>query len=238
MALPKLNTPLYELELPSTGEKIKYRPFLVKEQKNLMIAMESEEATQMKECLASIISSCTFAKVDPYRLPMFDIEYLFLRFRGKSVGEKITLNLTCPDDNETTVETDINLEEVDVQLQADHTNIIPLTDTVKMIMRYPDLNDMGELDATEDDNVEVESIFKIIKRCVHEIHDGDKIHNKVDISDGELEEFIENLTTDAFDKVQTFFDTMPKVRHVVKVKNPKTKKTGEVVIEGIQNFFA
>tara|TARA_B100000029_G_C17473343_1_gene922765 strand:- start:344 stop:1060 length:717 start_codon:yes stop_codon:yes gene_type:complete len=238
MALPKLNTPLYELELPSTGEKIKYRPFLVKEQKNLMIAMESEEATQMKECLASIISSCTFAKVDPYRLPMFDIEYLFLRFRGKSVGEKITLNLTCPDDNETTVETDINLEEVDVQLQADHTNIIPLTDTVKMIMRYPDLNDMGELDATEDDNVEVESIFKIIKRCVHEIHDGDTIHNKVDISDGELEEFIENLTTDAFDKVQTFFDTMPKVRHVVKVKNPKTKKTGEVVIEGIQNFFA
>ena len=160
MALPKLNTPLYELELPSTGEKIKYRPFLVKEQKNLMIALESEEAADMKLALSEIITSCTFAKVDPYKLPMFDVEYLFLKFRGKSIGEKLKMLVTCPDDNETQVEVDINLEEVNVQLQADHTNIINLTDNIKMIMKYPDLNDFGDSEM----NDEVDGIFKMIAK--------------------------------------------------------------------------
>ncbi len=233
MALPKLNTPLYELELPSTGEKIKYRPFLVKEQKNLMIALESEEAADMKLALSEIITSCTFAKVDPYKLPMFDVEYLFLKFRGKSIGEKLKMLVTCPDDNETQVEVDINLEEVNVQLQADHTNIINLTDNIKMIMKYPDLNDFGDSEMNDD----VEGIFKMIAKCIAQIHDGDTIHEKIDISEDELNDFVENMTTSAFEKVQTFFETMPKVRHVIKVKNPKTKKTGEVVIEGLENFF-
>tara|TARA_R110002096_G_scaffold164518_4_gene332619 strand:+ start:2065 stop:2769 length:705 start_codon:yes stop_codon:yes gene_type:complete len=233
MALPKLDTPLYELELPSTGEKLQYRPFLVKEQKHLMLAMESDDPADMKNSLAEIITACTFAKVDPYKLPMFDVEYLFLKFRGKSVGEKIKLTVICPDDNETEAEVNIDLAEVGVQLQADHTNSISLSDKIKMIMRYPDLNDFSN---TEGDD-ETETVFKMISKCIHEIHEGDTIHNKVDISDKELDEFVENLPTDAFEKVQNFFETMPKVRHVVKVKNPKTKKTGEVVLEGLENFF-
>jgi|TARA_R110001583_G_scaffold17772_1_gene71780 hypothetical protein len=233
MALPKLDTPLYELELPSTGEKLQYRPFLVKEQKHLMLAMESDDPADMKNSLAEIITACTFAKVDPYKLPMFDVEYLFLKFRGKSVGEKIKLTVICPDDNETEAEVNIDLAEVGVQLQADHTNSISLSDKIKMIMRYPDLNDFSN---TEGDD-ETETVFKMIAKCIHEIHEGDTIHNKVDISDKELDEFVENLPTDAFEKVQNFFETMPKVRHVVKVKNPKTKKTGEVVLEGLENFF-
>lgn len=233
MALPKLDTPLYELELPSTGEKLQYRPFLVKEQKHLMLAMESDDPADMKNSLAEIITACTFAKVDPYKLPMFDVEYLFLKFRGKSVGEKIKLTVICPDDNETEAEVNIDLAEVGVQLQADHTNSISLSDKIKMIMRYPDLNDFSN---TEGDD-ETETVFKMIAKCIHEIHEGDTIHNKIDISDKELDEFVENLPTDAFEKVQNFFETMPKVRHVVKVKNPKTKKTGEVVLEGLENFF-
>ena len=164
---------------------------------------------------------------------MFDVEYLFLKFRGKSVGEKIKLTVICPDDNETEAEVNIDLAEVGVQLQADHTNSISLSDKIKMIMRYPDLNDFSN---TEGDD-ETETVFKMIAKCIHEIHEGDTIHNKVDISDKELDEFVENLPTDAFEKVQNFFETMPKVRHVVKVKNPKTKKTGEVVLEGLENFF-
>ena len=154
MALPKLNTPLYELEIPSTGETIKYRPFLVKEQKNLMLAMESEDPNDMKNALAEIISSCTFAKVDPYKVSMFDVEYLFLKFRSKSVGDKVTLNLTCPDDNETRVKADIDLNEVKVTLQANHTNVIDLTEDIKMIMRYPSLRDFGETALEGDENIQ------------------------------------------------------------------------------------
>ena len=234
MALPKLNTPIYELEMPSTGETIKYRPFLVKEQKNLMIAMESENNNDMKNALVEIISGCTFAKVDPFAITMFDAEYLFLNFRSKSVGEKVTLNVICPDDNETEATVDIDLSKVGVSLQANHTNVIELSDTIKMVMRYPDLSDFGQV---EYENEEVKNVFNMISRCVHEIHDGDTVHNKVDISNDELDEFIESLPADAFESIKNFFETMPKVRHVVKVKNPKTKKTGEVVIEGLEAFF-
>jgi hypothetical protein len=234
MALPKLNTPIYELEIPSTGETVKYRPFLVREQKNLMIAMESENSKDMKNALIEIISSCTFAKVDPLAITMFDAEYLFLNFRSKSVGEKVTLNVICPDDNETETTVDLDLSKVGVSLQANHTNVIELSDTIKMVMRYPDLSDFGQV---EYENEEVKNVFNMISRCVHEIHDGDTVHSKVDISDDELDEFIESLPADAFDSIKNFFETMPKVRHVVKVKNPKTKKTGEVVIEGLEAFF-
>ena len=233
MALPKLETPIYELELPSTGEKVKYRPFLVKEQKNLMIAMESEEETQLRDSLASIISDCTFNKIDPYEIPMFDIEFIFLRIRGKSVGEKVKLNVLCPDDNKTRVDVEINLEDVDVHMKKEHTNEISVTDKIKIFMKYPGLKDMTDIKVEQ----ETEQIFTLIKRCINEIHDGKTIHNKIDISEKELDEFIDNLTTKTFEDLGTFFETMPKVMHVLKVKNPKTKKKGEVVIEGIQNFF-
>ena len=234
MALPKLETPIYELELPSTGEKVKYRPFLVKEQKNLMIAMESEEETQLRDSLASIISDCTFNKIDPYEIPMFDIEFIFLRIRGKSVGEKVKLNVLCPDDNKTRVDVEINLEDIDVHMKKEHTNEISVTKKIKIFMKYPGLKDMVNI---KGDQQETEQIFTLIKRCINEIHDGKTIHNRIDISEKELDDFIDNLTTETFEKLGNFFETMPKVMHVLKVKNPKTKKTGEVVIEGIQSFF-
>ena len=142
MALPKLDTPTYELELPSTGEKIKYRPFLVKEQKNLMIASESEDETEIQNALANIISECTFGKIDPYVVPLFDVEFMFLRIRGKSVGEKIELNVLCPDDNKTRTDITINLEDIDVHMKADHNNEIPVTKNITIFMRYPTLKDM------------------------------------------------------------------------------------------------
>ena len=234
MALPKLDTPTYELEQPSTGEKIKYRPFLVKEQKVLMMAQESGEDKQIRDALASLVSSCTFQSVDPYEIPMFDIEYFFLRIRGKSSGEKIELNLLCPDDNETRVKKTINLEEISVNMKVGHTNEINITDKIKMIMRYPTLNDMLDIDMEKENT---EDMFSLIKRCIGEIHHDEKVYNKVDISDKELEEFIDSLTADQFEKITDFFDTMPKVQHSVEVVNPNTKKKGEVVIEGIQNFF-
>ena len=234
MALPKLDVPVYELEQPSTGETIKYRPFLVKEQKTLMMASESNDDKQVKEALAGLITNCTFSKIDPYKIPIFDVEFLFLRIRGKSVGEKIDLNLLCPDDNETRVNKSINLEEIGVNMKVGHTNEIDITDKIKMVMRYPTLNDMTDMSS---DTNNIDDVFSMIRRCVHEIHDDKKVYNRVDMSDSELEEFIDSLTGDQFEKVGGFFETMPKVQHSVEVTNPKTKKKGEVVIEGIQSFF-
>ena len=233
MALPKLNSLTYELELPSTGEKLKYRPFLVKEQKALMIAQESEDDKQIENAFAQIITDCVLDEVDPYTMPMFDIEYVFLRIRGKSVGEKVKLNVLCPDDEKTRVDVEVNLEEVDVQMSEDHTNVVDLTKDVKMIMRYPCLKDMAGFDGAG----EVSSMFDMIRRCVSEIHDGENIYNKVDISDKELDEFIDSMSTENFDQVSNFFSTMPKLFHEVEVKNPKTKKINEIMIEGLTRFF-
>ena len=233
MALPKLDTVTYDLTLPSTGKKLEYRPFLVKEQKALMIAQESKDDKQIEKTFAQIINDCVIADIDPYELPMFDIEYVFLRIRGKSVGEKVKLSLLCPDDEKTRVEVEINLEEVDVQMSVDHSNTIELSDGISMIMKYPCLGDMKGFN----EEGEVKSLFEMIKRCVHEIHHGETIYNKVDISDKELDEFIGSMTSDNFEQVTNFFNTMPKLIHVVEVKNPKTKKKSEIPIEGLQSFF-
>ena len=234
MALPKLDTPTHTLEQPSTGEKIKYRPFLVKEQKTLMIAQDSEDASEVKEALANLISNCTFQKVDPYKIPLFDVEFLFLRIRGKSVGEKIDVNLLCPDDNKTRINKSINLEDINVNMIVGHTNEVKITDDIKMIMRYPTLNDM---DINFEQDLGSAEVFSMIKRCVHEIHDGETVYNKVDISEKELDEFIDSMSTENFDKVSNFFDTMPKLFHEIEVKNPKTKKKNKIPIEGLQSFF-
>ena len=234
MALPKLDTPTYELEQPSTGEKIKYRPFLVKEQKTLMMAQESGDDAQVRDALANLITGCTFDVIDPYKVPIFDVEFLFLRIRGKSVGEKIDLSLLCPDDNKTRVDKSINLEDIDVNMKVGHTNEVDITDNIKMIMRYPTLNDMTDMSP---DTADSKDVFTLIKRCVYEIRDGETIYNRVDMSESELEEFIDSLTGDQFEGLSDFFNTMPKVQHSVEVTNPKTKKKGEVVIEGIQSFF-
>ena len=226
MALPKLDTIHYELTLPSTGETLKYRPFLVKEQKELMIAQESEDEKLIESAFAQIISNCVLENVNPYKMPMFDVEYVFLRIRGKSVGEKVTLNLLCPDDEKTRV-------DVEIQMKEDHTNIKELTDSISIIMKYPWLEDMTGFG----DQGEAKSIFSMIKRCIHEVRDGETIHNKVDMSEKELDEFIDSMSTSHFESLANFFETMPKLQHVVTVKNPKTKKKNEITIEGIQSFF-
>ena len=234
MALPKLDTPIYELELPSTGEKIKYRPFLVKEQKNLMLASESEDETEIQNALANIISECTFGKINPFEVPLFDIEFMFLRIRGKSVGEQIKLNVLCPDDNKTRTDITINLEDIDVHMEATHNNEISVTDNITIFMRYPTLKDMTNIGT---DTSDVATVFNLIKSCVAEIRDEKTVHNRIDISEKEMEEFIDNLPSATFETLGEFFNIMPKVQHPIKVTNPKTKKKGEVIIEGIQSFF-
>jgi len=233
MALPKLNTLTYELTLPSTGEQLTYRPFLVKEQKALMIAQESEDDKQIQDAFAQIIDACTFGEIDAYTMPMFDIEYVFLQLRGKSVGEKVKLNLLCPDDEKTRVDVEINLEDVGIQMVEEHTNIIQLTDDISVIMKYPTLSDMSGFG----DAGEVTSVFTMMKRCINEIHDKETIYNKIDISEKDLDEFIDSMSTENFQNFSAFFETMPKLQHMVTVKNPKTKKKNEVLIEGLQSFF-
>ena len=236
MALPKLNTPTYELELPSNGEKIKYRPFLVKEQKTLMMAQESGEDEQIANVMSNLVSDCTFGSVDTNNIPMFDVEYIFLKVRGKSIGETIELNILCPDDNETRVPVSLNLDDIDVTLDDEHTNeisITPLGD-VKIVFRYPMLSDMKNMIST---TTNVEIMYSLITECIDEIQHGDDVYNKVDMSSKEIEEFIDSLTTDQFEKITKFFDTMPKLRHIIEVTNPNTGVKSEVTLEGLTSFL-
>ena len=234
MALPKLETPTYELELPSTGEKIKYRPFLVKEQKLLMMAQESNDDRQMVNTMGDLVTSCTFNKVPAKTSPMFDVEYVFLQLRAKSVGETIELNVTCPDDEATKVKTKINLEEVVVQMTEGHTNEIELSDDLIMIMKYPILNDMSKLVGQKNQTTQV---FALLNESILEIKYGDEIHNRKDMNKKELDEFIEQLTSHQFEKIMEFFNTMPKLRHIIEVENPVTNVKNEIVLEGLQNFL-
>lgn len=232
MALPKLNTPTYELERPSTGKKIKYRPFLVKEQKVLMMAQDSKDDAEISEAVGSLVQSCTFGEIDYKTSPMFDIEYLFLKIRGKSVGDKVDLNLICPDDGKTQVKKTIDLEEVNIHMLENHTNEVEINDNVKIVFRYPILSDMKGIPVSE-----ISTAFSVINACVHSIHYGDDVYQRADLKDEEVEEFIDSLTGDQFEKITEFFQTMPKLRHVVEVTNPKTKKKSEIVVEGLQNFL-
>ena len=233
MALPKLETPIYETELPSTGKKIKYRPFLVKEQKLLLIAQESKDTKETMQSMTQLIDSCTFNKINTLTSPLFDIEYLFLRIREKSVGSKITIMITCPDDNETKVPVKMDLKDVNVQMTAGHTNEIKISKDIKIIMKYPLLSDIANVEIEGSDT----SVFSILQQCVHEIHHGDTIYHKVDMTDKDLEEFIDSFSTQQFELVTEFFETMPKLRHVVNVTNPNTKVKSEVVIEGLDSFL-
>ena len=232
MALPKLDTPVYNLELPSTGKSLKYRPFLVKEQKILMMAEESKNENEIYNAMKNIITSCTFGDLDVENAPIFDVEYAFIQIRSKSVGETIDLKVKCPDDNETYADTSIKLDEVEVQVEDAHTNIIEISDTIKMIMKYPTIANAKTFKGSTDD------VFDILKSCVYEIHHNETVYNRIDITDKDIEEFIEGFTVDQFKKVTDFFETMPKLRHMVEVVNPKTKVKGEVLIEGLESFLA
>jgi hypothetical protein len=234
MALPKLQNPTYETELPSSGEKIKYRPFLIKEQKILMMAQESEDQKEIMDAMAQLINACTFSKIDANTAPLFDIEYLFLKIRGKSVGEKVKVKVTCPDDKKTKVPVTIDLKDIAIQVDASHTNELKISDNIKMIMKYPVLGDVS----AAGDASETNQIFNIMNQCVHEVHDGDTIYHRVDMSDSDLTEFVDSFTGNQFEMVTQFFETMPKLRHAVNVTNPKTKVKSEVLIEGLEAFLA
>ena len=234
MALPKLNTPTYELELPSTGEKIKYRPFLVKEQKILMMAQEGSDENEIAEAMGNLVSDCTFGKIDAKTAPMFDIEYIFLKVRGKSVGDKIELNVTCPDDEETAVPVTIDIEDIQVHMLEEHTNEVNISDNIKVILRYPVLSDMKNVKASSNN---VDRVFNILNNCITSIHFGDDVYERVDLTEKDINEFVDQFTSEQFDIMVKFFDTMPKMRHILKVTNPKTKVESEVVLEGLESFL-
>ena len=217
MALPKLNTPTYELEVPSTDEKVKYRPFLVKEEKILLMALESGKNADIIQAVKDIVSECTFGKIDLGTMPMFDIEYIFLNIRAKSVGEISKLKLLCPDDKKTYVDTEINLSEVQVQVDEGHTNKIELTDDMGMIMTYPTIDSFTE---TGIQNVNASNMLDVISVCILQIYEknGEKVYQAKDQTKKELIEFVEQLNTKQFKQLQKFFDTMPKLKHIVKVK--------------------
>ena len=234
MALPKLETKTYTLTLPSTGEDIKFRPFLVKEQKILLMAQESKNTSEIADAMSQLISDCTFGKVDPKTCPMFDAEYIFLKLRAKSVGETAQVQITCPDDDKSKVNVTINLEEVECNMTEDHTNIVEVTDNIKIIFNYPLLSTYQNNELEED---KTKKIFSMLVECIQEIHHGDKVYNRIDVSKKELNEFIDSFDTTQFKKVSNFFETMPRLRHIVEVTNPETKVKSEVPIEGLASFL-
>ncbi len=232
MALPQLATAKYELTLPSTGEKVEYRPFLVKEEKILMIAQSTGGQKDILLAVEQIIDACTFGKLNVKTLPMFDLEYVFLQLRSKSVGAETEVQVTCPDDRETKVPVKINLEEIQCIKEVGHDNNIKLTDTIGIIMDYPRVTSINVMD--DDDAT---TAFNIIKDCVRQIYDTENVHDKSDMDEKELEEFLESMSHEQFEKIQDFFNTMPKVKHIVKVKNPNTNVESDVVLEGLNSFF-
>jgi len=232
MALPKLNIPTHRLTLPSTGDEVKFRPFLVKEQKLLLMAQQSDDEKETIDNMIQMIENCTNLNVT--NLPVFDVEYLFLKIRAKSVGDIIQLNLLCPDDGITYVNTTLDLNDVEVQIDDAHKNIIDITDDVKMIMKYPQISDVQ---FTEINPNEVSRIFQMLKKCILEVHNGDEIINSIDMKTEEISDFVDSLNTEQFENVMQFFNTMPKVRHVVEVTNPKTGVKSEVLLEGLQSFL-
>ena len=236
MALPTLVTPTYELVVPSTNEKIKYRPFLVKEEKILLIALESNENKQIIQAVKEIVAMCTFDKIDLGNMPMFDVEYIFLQIRSKSVGETSNLKLLCKDDGKTYADVKIDLGDIKVSVDEEHTNKIELTDEMGMIMTYPTIDSFMNTGISE---ITSSNMLEVIATCILQIYDkkGEEVFDAKDQTKEELNDFIGQLNTKQFQEVQKFFDTMPKLQHTVVVKNPKTKVESEVVLNGLNDFF-
>jgi hypothetical protein len=239
MPLPKIATPTYELEIPSLKKSVKYRPFLVKEEKILIIAMESEDPKQISEAVKTVISNCILTrgiKVD--QLATFDIEYLFLNIRGKSVGESVDILLTCPDDGTTQVPISINLDEIQVEFREDHSRDIKLDDNLTLRMRYPSMNEFVKNNFSTENQISVDDTFDMICSCVEQIYSEEESWSSSDVTKKELKEFLEQLTSQQFKDIEKFFETMPKLSHTVKIKNPNTEVESEVVLEGLTSFFA
>ena len=237
MALPVLTTPTYELEVPSTEEKIKYRPFLVKEEKILLIALESGENAEIVQAIGQIVSECTFNKLDLGGMPMFDVEYMFLQIRAKSVGETSQLRLLCPDDKKSYADVEIDLNDIGVEVIEGHTNKIELTDEMGIIMQYPTIDSFAKIGIS---SITSDNMFDVIGSCISQIYDkkGEEVFEAKDSTKQELIDFVEQLNSKQFLEVQQFFDTMPKLTHTVEIENPKTKVKGKVTLNGLNDFFA
>ena len=238
MPLPKISTPTYELDLPSSNKKIKYRPFLVKEEKVLILAMESQDTSTVANAVKDVLASCILSRgVKVQKLSTVDIEYLFLNIRGKSVGEKIEVMVTCPDDGKTQVPTSINIDEIKVIVDEKHNKDIKLDDQYTLRMRYPSLDEFVKNNFATAADVSVDDTFDLISSCIDQVYSEEESWTAADCTKKELSQFVESLNSNQFKEIETFFETMPKLSHIVKVINPNTKKENEIVLEGLQNFF-
>jgi len=234
MALPKLEVPKYMMTVPSTGNEIKFRPFLVREEKLLLLAMEEQTDTATHNAVLDLVHSCTFGDLGKKSDPMFDIEYAFIKIRSKSVSETIDVRLLCPDDGETYVEKSIDIEDIQILMDDEHSSHVELTDTLAIDFTYPTID--TTLKSTKIES-ETERVFFIIKSCIQAINFGEDTYNIVDISKKELNEFVDSLTQEMFEKLQSFFSTMPRLRHVLDVENPKTGVVSQVALEGLGDFL-
>ena len=238
MPLPKIATPTYELELPSTGASIKYRPFLVKEEKVLVIALESEDTKQITNAIKAVLKNCVLTKgIKVENLPTFDIEFLFLNIRGKSVGEEIEVNIVCPDDGETNVPVFIDLDSIQVEKDDDHTNQIKLDDDLMMEMKYPSLEQFIKNNFDFQEGNQMDQSFELIATCIDKIYNEDEVWATADCTKKEVKEFLESMNSSQFKEIEKFFESMPKLKHTIEVTNPNTKVKSEVVLEGLASFF-
>ena len=237
MALPKIGYPTYELELPSTGKNIKYRPFLVKEEKVLLMALESKDEKQVISAVKDLIKNCVISRIKVDTLPSFDLEYLFLKIRGASIGENITLTVTCLDDNETQVEANININEVEVLKPEGHNTKIMFDDKTGLVMRYPSMKEFVDREFLQKE-MKTEEVYGFIADSIDQIFDAEEVYDSTTTTKKEFRTFVDSLTTTQFGKIQKFYETAPKLSHTFKVINPKTNKESEYTIEGLQSFFA
>ena len=238
MPLPKIATPTYELDLPSTGKTISYRPFLVKEEKVLVIALESEDTKQITTAIKAVLKNCVLTKgIKVETLPTFDIEYLFLNIRGKSVGEELEVNIICPDDEETNVPIFINLDDIQIQKSDEHDKQIKLDDKLMMEMKYPSLEQFIKNNFDFDDKNAMDQSFDLIATCIDKIYNEDEVWATADCTKKEVKDFLESMNSSQFKEIEKFFETMPKLKHIIEVTNPNTKVTSEVVLEGLASFF-
>ena len=237
MSLPKINTPEYTLHIPSSDEEIKFRPFLVKEEKVLLIAQETGGEQALYHAIKNLVSNCCFGKIDIDALPLFDIEYIFLQIRSKSVGEVAKIDVTCPDDDETKVTIDVNLSSLKVDMDEKHSPKIELTDDIGLLMSYPNLADVLSMSGTDENKNSVEKMFEMMQKCMYQVWQGEETHDAIDYSNKDKKDFLESLNHEQFEKVQNFFDTMPSLKHDVEVTNPKTGVKSTITLRGIQSFF-
>ena len=238
MPLPTISTPTYELTLPSSNRKIKYRPFLVKEEKVLIIAMESQDTKQIARAVKDVLTKCILTKgIKVEKLATFDIEYLFLNVRGKSVGEHIEVMVTCPDDEKTQVPMSINIDDIKIQTDDSHTTDIKLDDTYTLKMKYPSLTEFIKNNFDNMSDLNVDDTFDLIASCIDQVYTEEESWSHQECTKKELSDFVESLNSNQFKMIENFFTTMPKLSHTVKVLNPNTKVESEIKIEGLQSFF-